>query len=86
MLLNGGVITEDNEWDSQELTIVDILLLSYGAETEVWRASQEGVSVVIVVNPGSYFRKWFLEHGFWKIIYLESTTDLSTIQKELQVL
>lgn len=57
--INGAIITEENEWiesgDNHGYAIT-----KYGAEMEVWRASQEGVPVV-VVNPGV-----ILGGGFWK--------------------
>ena len=56
---NGGLITEDCEWNSQESNS-DYSITKFGAEMEIWRASQEGVEVVIV-NPGV-----ILGSGFWK--------------------
>ncbi|WP_369048803.1 NAD-dependent epimerase/dehydratase family protein [Tenacibaculum sp. UWU-22] len=49
-------ITEENEWNEENN---DYAITKYGAEMEVWRASQEGVDVV-VVNPGV-----ILGGGFW---------------------
>lgn len=43
-------ITEEDEWNS-ELAHHGYAITKYGAEMEVWRASQEGLSTVIV-NPG----------------------------------
>ncbi len=57
--LIGNHITEDNEWNVAENNY-GYAITKYGAETEVWRASQEGVGVVIV-NPGV-----ILGGGFWK--------------------
>jgi len=56
--LNGDLIKETNEWDI-ERSNYGYAITKYGAEMEVWRASQEGVSVVIV-NPGI-----ILGAGFW---------------------
>tara|TARA_B110000971_G_scaffold8794_1_gene8485 strand:+ start:1603 stop:2604 length:1002 start_codon:yes stop_codon:yes gene_type:complete len=52
------VATEENEWVGNEKNN-GYAITKYGAETEVWRASQEGVAVVIV-NPGV-----ILGSGFW---------------------
>lgn len=52
------VATEENEWVGNEKNN-GYAITKYGAETEVWRASQEGVDVVIV-NPGV-----ILGSGFW---------------------
>ena len=56
--LQGGLITEDNEWN-KEADNSGYAITKYGAEMEIWRASQEGVDV-IVVNPGV-----ILGSGFW---------------------
>ena len=56
--LHGGFITEENEWN-KELDNSGYSITKFGAETEVWRAGQEGVEVVIV-NPGV-----ILGSGFW---------------------
>ena len=49
---------EENDWGGNEKNN-GYAITKYGAETEVWRASQEGVDVVIV-NPGV-----ILGSGFW---------------------
>jgi dihydroflavonol-4-reductase len=56
--LNGDLITEENEWN-KELDNSGYSITKFGAEMEVWRASQEDVEVVIV-NPGI-----ILGSGFW---------------------
>jgi nucleoside-diphosphate-sugar epimerase len=56
--LNGNLITEENEWN-KELDNSGYSITKFGAEMEVWRASQEDVEVVIV-NPGV-----ILGSGFW---------------------
>jgi nucleoside-diphosphate-sugar epimerase len=56
--LNGDLITEENEWN-KELDNSGYSITKFGAEMEVWRASQEDVEVVIV-NPGV-----ILGSGFW---------------------
>ncbi len=57
--LSGKEITENNEWNVEQNNY-GYAITKYGAEIEVWRASQEGVDVVIV-NPGL-----ILGPGFWK--------------------
>jgi nucleoside-diphosphate-sugar epimerase len=57
--VNGGLITEENEWN-KERDNSGYSITKFGAEMEVWRASQEGVDVVIV-NPGV-----ILGSGFWQ--------------------
>ena len=52
------LIDEDCEWD-KETNNYGYAITKYGAEMEVWRASQEGVEVVIV-NSGV-----ILGAGFW---------------------
>jgi nucleoside-diphosphate-sugar epimerase len=56
--VNQKVIDENNEWDAEK-SDYGYAISKYGAEMEVWRASQEGVPVVIV-NPGV-----ILGGGFW---------------------
>lgn len=52
------ILDEQNEWDIEK-SDYGYAISKYGAEMEVWRASQEGVPVVIV-NPGV-----ILGAGFW---------------------
>jgi dihydroflavonol-4-reductase len=56
--LDGKIITEENEWN-KELDNSGYSITKFGAEMEIWRASQEQVEVVIV-NPGI-----ILGSGFW---------------------
>ncbi|PQJ76836.1 SDR family oxidoreductase [Polaribacter glomeratus] len=56
--LKGDLITEEDEWN-KELNNSGYSITKFGAEMEVWRASQENVDVVIV-NPGV-----ILGSGFW---------------------
>ena len=56
--INSKFINENNEWDIEKSNY-GYAISKYGAEIEVWRASQEGVPVVIV-NPGV-----ILGAGFW---------------------
>ncbi len=55
---NNKIIDENEEW-SGEMNNYGYAISKYGAEMEIWRASQEGVPVVIV-NPGV-----ILGAGFW---------------------
>jgi nucleoside-diphosphate-sugar epimerase len=52
------MITEETEWNP-EIAHSDYAISKYGAEMEVWRGQQEGLSVAIV-NPGV-----ILGPGFW---------------------
>lgn len=56
--VNGQPITEENEWNIEKNNY-GYAITKNGAEMEVWRASQEGVPVVIV-NPGV-----IIGAGFW---------------------
>ncbi|MCK0161497.1 NAD-dependent epimerase/dehydratase family protein [Allomuricauda sp. F6463D] len=51
-------ITEENEWNEAKASVYGIT--KYEAELEVWRGSQEGLSIVII-NPGV-----IIGPGFWK--------------------
>ena len=57
---HGGLTTEENEWNQQDDNS-GYSITKFGAEMEVWRASQEGIDVVIV-NPGI-----ILGAGFWNV-------------------
>ncbi len=57
--IKNTVVTEENEWN-KEKDNSGYSITKFGAEMEIWRASQEGVDVVIV-NPGV-----ILGSGFWK--------------------
>lgn len=54
-----NTITEETEWNPEANNSV-YAITKYGAEMEVWRASQEGLNVVIV-NPGV-----ILGAGIWR--------------------
>lgn len=56
---NHNIITEETEWNAESNNSV-YAITKYGAEIEVWRASQEGLDVVIV-NPGV-----ILGAGIWR--------------------
>lgn len=57
--INEKFINEENEWQDSSNNS-GYAITKYGAEMEIWRASQEGIDVVIV-NPGV-----ILGSGFWK--------------------
>ena len=63
--LKGKIVTEENEWN-KELDNSGYSITKFGAEMEVWRASQEGVDVV-VVNPGVILGSGFWEKGSSKL-------------------
>lgn len=56
--LGDKIVTESSAWN-QELPHNQYAISKYGGEMEVWRASQEGVPVIIV-NPGV-----IIGPGFW---------------------
>ena len=56
--LQGNLVDEECEWN-KEKDNSGYSITKFGAEMEVWRASQEGVDVIIV-NPGV-----ILGSGFW---------------------
>jgi len=58
-------LTENNEWNVEENNY-GYAITKYGAEIEVWRASQEGVDVVIV-NPGVIIGGGFWQNGPGKL-------------------
>lgn len=57
--INGRPITEKNEWNP-ETENNEYGITKHGAEIEVWRASQEGLDVIIV-NPGVILGSGFKE-------------------------
>ena len=57
--IKGGLIDEECEWN-KESDNSGYSITKFGAEMEIWRASQEEIDVVIV-NPGV-----ILGPGFWK--------------------
>ena len=63
----GDIITEATDWNP-ERSHNDYAISKYGAEMEVWRAWQEGLSVV-VVNPGVIFGYGFWEQGSGAILH-----------------
>lgn len=63
--LTDDLITEENEWN-KELDNSGYSITKFGAEMEVWRASQEGIPV-IVVNPGVILGSGFWDSGSGKL-------------------
>jgi len=59
--LSDKEITENCDWYPEESNY-GYAITKYGAEIEVWRASQEGIDVVIV-NPGVIFGSGFWQSG-----------------------
>jgi nucleoside-diphosphate-sugar epimerase len=85
--LKGNSITEENEWN-KELDNSGYSITKFGAEMEVWRASQEDVAVVIV-NPGVILGSGFWNAGSGKIFtqvynglnyYTEGITGFVSVQ------
>lgn len=65
--LTNDLITEENEWN-KELDNSGYSITKFGAEMEVWRASQEGVKVLIV-NPGVILGDGFWDSGSGKLFH-----------------
>ena len=63
--VNGNLITEENEWNKENQNS-GYSITKFGAEMEVWRASQENVDVVIV-NPGVILGSGFFNSGSGKL-------------------
>lgn len=55
--INGSAVDEESEWSDDHINVY--AQSKYAAEMEVWRGSQEGLSVVMV-NPGV-----IIGPGFW---------------------
>ncbi len=58
-------ITENDEWNIAQNNY-GYAITKYGAEMEVWRASQEGIDVVII-NPGVIFGPGYWHDGSGKM-------------------
>ena len=63
--LNGEEITEEDEWNVEQNNY-GYAITKYGAEMEVWRASQEGIDTVIV-NPSVILGPGFWQEGSGKL-------------------
>lgn len=58
---DNGWVTEEQQWNPQQNNNV-YAITKYGAEMEVWRGSQEGLSCIIV-NPGVVLGEGLWEHS-----------------------
>jgi nucleoside-diphosphate-sugar epimerase len=85
--LKNKIITEEDEWN-KELDNSGYSITKFGAEMEVWRASQEGIDVVIV-NPGVILGSGFWNSGSGKLFtqvyngfnfYTEGITGFVSVQ------
>ena len=85
--INGNLISEENEWN-KELDNSGYSITKFGAEMEVWRASQEDIEVVIV-NPGVILGSGFWDSGSGKLFskvyngfkyYTEGVTGFVSVQ------
>ncbi|APZ45639.1 NAD-dependent epimerase [Polaribacter reichenbachii] len=85
--LNGELINEENEWNKEQDNS-GYSITKFGAEMEVWRASQEGIKVV-VVNPGVILGSGFFNAGSGKLFsqvyngfkyYTEGKTGFVSVQ------
>jgi len=65
---NNSEITEENDWNPTEKNS-GYAISKYGAETEVWRGSQEGLDVIII-NPGLIIGAGFWHTGTGKLFDL----------------
>ena len=77
-------ITEENEWNIEKNNY-GYAITKYGAEMEVWRASQENVDVVIV-NPGVILGAGFWNNWFWSYVFIKLIKECLFILKVLLVL
>jgi nucleoside-diphosphate-sugar epimerase len=91
--LNSNIIDESSEWNIEKNNY-GYAITKYGAEMEVWRASQEGVAVVIV-NPGVILGAGFWENGPGKIFskiykglsfYSEGVTGFISVKDVVQIM
>lgn len=87
------VITEETEWNPEK-NHGDYALTKYGAETEVWRGSQEGLEVVIV-NPGVIFGKGFGTAGSGELLqkiqngfpfYTKGSTGITAVDDVVEIM
>ncbi len=65
-IIGTNLIDESSNWNLNG-THSDYAISKFGGETEVWRAAQEGLNVVIV-NPGVIFGVGFPDQGSGEII------------------
>tara|TARA_R110001606_G_scaffold248868_1_gene396764 strand:+ start:1518 stop:2525 length:1008 start_codon:yes stop_codon:yes gene_type:complete len=85
--LHTNITTEEDEWN-KELDNSGYSITKFGAEMEVWRASQEDIDVVIV-NPGVILGSGFWNAGSGKLFsqvyngfqfYTEGVTGFISVQ------
>lgn len=91
-----NVVTEESHWNKEKHHSM-YAITKYGAEMEVWRASQEGIPVVIV-NPGVIIGPGYWDSGSGQIFkklhkglkyYFPKTTGFVGVEdvvKTLQIL
>lgn len=60
-----SIITEETEWNPEKLHS-DYAISKYGAEMEIWRGQQEGLTVIII-NPGVIIGPGFWDQGSGEI-------------------
>lgn len=87
-----NLITEETDWNPEK-NHGDYALTKFGAEMEVWRASQEGLNVV-VVNPGVIFGNGFtsgssellqkMNNGF--PFYTKGSTGITSVDDVVSVM
>ena len=65
--ISTGEITENTEWNVEDNNY-GYAITKYGAEMEIWRASQEGVDMIIV-NPGIILGPGYWQGGSGKLFY-----------------
>ncbi len=89
----GEAMDESDSWNN-ETDKSDYAISKYGAEMEVWRASQEGVPVVIV-NPGVILGAGFWQKGSGKLFssvqkglkfYTEGVTGFVGVQDVVKIM
>lgn len=89
-----GIITSENNYKESLQNASFYSLSKFGGEMEVWRASQEGLSIVIV-NPGVILGEGFYTTGSGKIFheanknipfYLPKTTGFTDVRFLAQVM
>ncbi len=90
---NGVLVNESDNWNNENFKS-GYAITKYGAEMEVWRASQEGVPVVIV-NPGVILGSGFWHKGSGKMFskvnkglkfYTEGVTGFVGVQDVVNVM
>jgi len=64
--LDGSSVDEETDWNPEENHSV-YSITKFGAEMEVWRGIQEGLTAVIV-NPGVILGSWFRNSGSGMIV------------------